>query len=336
MFALLALVILQGSSATAAPSENVANGYQPGPGKYPVQVLRYDWFDIHRNRKVPVKIYYPGTGDGPFPIVIFSHGLGGSREGYEYLGQYWASHGYVSVHVQHLGSDSAVWENVPMNDAMAALRKAAAIIANVTNRPLDISFTIDRLEELDHENSPLKGKLDLNRIGVAGHSFGAFTTLAVAGEVFVSPTGREVSFADSRVKAAIAMSSPVPVNKSALDQAFGKIKIPCLHMTGTEDSSPIGHTSPADRRLPYEHIHGSNQFLIIFRGANHGVFSGRPDTAVGTQLLDAIHTLICQSSTAFWDAYLKQNSAAFDWLAHGGFKNDLGKRGTFEEQMVSR
>src|SRR5581483_4684895 len=82
----------------------------------PVEAVRYDWVDAKRHRDVPVKIYYPKTGDGPFPVIVFSHGLGGSREGYEYLGNYWASHGYVSVHLQHLGSDDSVWKGLPQEE----------------------------------------------------------------------------------------------------------------------------------------------------------------------------------------------------------------------------
>src|SRR6266446_1669455 len=89
-----------------APAE-----YKKSGGPYSVEIARYDWLDPKRDRKVPVKIYFPKAGDGPFPVIIFSHGLGGSREGYEYLGWHWASWGYVSVHLQHLGSDNAVWEN---------------------------------------------------------------------------------------------------------------------------------------------------------------------------------------------------------------------------------
>ena len=47
--------------------------------------VRADWHDVARNRDVPAKIYFPTEGAGPFPVIIFSHGLGGTREGYEYL-----------------------------------------------------------------------------------------------------------------------------------------------------------------------------------------------------------------------------------------------------------
>jgi len=77
--------------------------------------LSYEWVDSSRNnRVVPVKIYYPESDEGKsWPMIIFSHGLGGTREGYAYLGEYWAKNGFISVHLQHAGSDDAVWKDVP-------------------------------------------------------------------------------------------------------------------------------------------------------------------------------------------------------------------------------
>ena len=309
--------------------------YKKSAGPHSVEVVRYDWFDQKRERKVPVKIYYPKTGEGPFPVIVFSHGLGGSREGYEYLGRHWASHGYISVHLQHLGSDNAVWQNGPLGDAMQEMRKSAASLANATNRPLDVSFAIDQLEKLDREGPLFQHRLDLDRLGVAGHSFGAFTTLASAGETFAAPGGHAVSFADPRVKAAIPMSSPVPVAKGRLDQAFGSIRIPCLHMTGTKDSSPIGQTSAEDRRLPFDHSHGSDQFLITFKDGDHMVFSGRGRLRGGGND-ELFQTFIRMSSTAFWDTYLKDDAKAKSWLVGGSFKKALGDEGTFEMKLPKR
>ena len=87
-------------------------------------VLRDEWKDTTRDRELPVKIYYPQGGAGPLPVIIVSHGLGGSRDGYEYLGRHWASYGYVSVHVQHKGSDTSVWQGKekPMEAMRAAIR----------------------------------------------------------------------------------------------------------------------------------------------------------------------------------------------------------------------
>jgi predicted dienelactone hydrolase len=296
-----------------------------------VEIFRANWHDAKRNRDVPVKIYFPKSS-GAFPVIIFSHGLGGSREGYEYLGQYWASHGYVSVHLQHIGSDSEVWQDSSLTNLMSNMRRAAANPKNVEDRPADVSFAIDQLEKLNREDTGFKNRFDLSRIGVAGHSFGAFTTLAIAGELFILPGGREISFADPRVKAAIAMSAPTPVRKDTLDLAFSKIKIPVYHMTGTEDSSPIGNTKPEERREPFDHTRGADQFLLTFNGGDHMVFSGR-STRQGPAKEKHFEDLICESSLAFWNAYLKGDAGSKWWLTDI-FKTVLASDGTFEMKLV--
>ncbi len=327
LLALLALPLIAGS-AESSP----APAYTSAPGLYPVEVVKYDWKDASRDRKVPMKIYYPGGNAGPFPVIIFSHGLGGSRDGYEYLGRHWASCGYVSVHLQHVGSDDSVWMGVPPWNVMKRMREAATSMENLTNRPADVSFTIDQLEQLNDASGPLHGKLDMKNIAVAGHSFGAFTTLAIAGETFVTPGGKKVRVADPRVKAAISMSAPAPL-RGSLDEAFGSIRIPVFHMTGTRDDSPIGETKAADRRLPYDHAKNSDEYLVIFQDGDHMIFSGRAAIAGGRKD-KKFQEQISASSTAFWDAYLKTNQAAKAWLGDGGFKRALGSEGTFEVRLL--
>jgi predicted dienelactone hydrolase len=299
--------------------------YERGPGSYAVATVSYDWVDSARNRKVPVKIYYPEKGPGPFPVIVFSHGLGGSRDGYEYLGQRWASHGYVSVHVQHLGSDDAVWRGSkqPAQD----LARAAADTRNAVERPRDVSFAIDRVTALNRDVSPLKGRLDLSAIGMAGHSFGAWTTLAVAGQG-LGPR-QQASLADPRVKAAIEMSAPVPRNAD-LDRVYAKIKMPVLHMTGTLDDSPIGDTKAAERRVPFDHIQAPCQYLVIFQGGDHMIFAGQRRQASQGEKDPRFRDLILQGTTAFWDAYLKGDAAAKSWLSRGGYAGVLGADGKLE------
>ncbi len=324
-------VPLPAPTPTASPDIKAAPAaYKNEPGPLEVETVLYEWTDATRNRQVPVKIYFPKTGQGPYPVIIFSHGLGGSRDGYEYLGRYWASYGYVSVHVQHLGSDEAVWKGEAQ--PLKSMAAAAADPANAVNRPLDIRFAIDQMAKLAKDEAPLKGRLDMDRVGMAGHSFGAYTTLAVSGEVFVTPQGRELSLPDPRIKAAIAMSSPVPKDHAILDKAFGSIRIPVFHMTGTKDDSPIGDTKAADRRLPFDHSSGSEQYLLTFEGGDHMVFSGRGRLALGGEKDAEFQGLIRMASLAFWDAYLKGDAKANAWLAGGGFEKALGKDGTFEHK----
>lgn len=327
LFLLIGAILARSDTAR----QSAVAEYKADSVKVEVEILRYDWSDAKRDRKVPVKIYLPKSGDGPFPVIIFSHGLGGSREGYEYLGRHWASHGYVSMHLQHLGSDDVVWRDAALGDKMAAMRKATADPRNAINRPLDVSFAIDQLERLNKEKSPFQKRLDLERIGVAGHSFGAFTTLAIVGETFLPRSGKESALTDPRVKAAIPMSAPVSSNRPRLEAAFAKIKIPCLHMTGTKDSSPIGDTTPEERRLPFDHSHGSDQFLITFTDGDHMIFSGR-GRLLAKEKDQQFQKLICASSTAFWDAYLRGNAQAKAWLVND-FKSELGSDGTFEVKL---
>jgi predicted dienelactone hydrolase len=293
-----------------------------------VATLSEVWTDAARNREVPVKIYYPEEENGPFPVIVFSHGLGGTREGYEYLGRHWASYGYVSVHLQHKGSDDSVWKG--KSKPLEVLRESLKDPSTSANRPGDVKFAVDQLEKLNSEKLPLKDKLDMKRLGMSGHSFGAWTTLAIAGEK--AAPSREAKFADSRFKAAIAMSAPAPSvkQKELLDRAFAEVKIPVMHMTGTLDNSPIGETAAAERRIPFDHISGSDQYLITFDGGNHAIFSG-PGPKLGHSKKDLVfQKYILISSTAFWDAYLKDNAQAKAWLTGGDFKKALGKEGSFE------
>jgi hypothetical protein len=104
-------------------------------------------------------------------------------------------------------------------------------------------------------------------------------------------------------------------------------------MTGTLDNSPIGNTTAADRRIPYDHITGADQYLVTFTGGDHGIFSGRRIMGRTTAKEAVFQDLICKSSTAFWDARLKNNPAAKHWLTQGGFEKALGKNGTFEKKI---
>ena len=63
--------------------------------------------DAARNRDLPVRVYLP-TNTAPVPVILFSHGLGGNREGSKFLGEHWAARGYVAVFLQHPGSDDSI------------------------------------------------------------------------------------------------------------------------------------------------------------------------------------------------------------------------------------
>lgn len=305
----------------------LAADYAPkkSAGKFTVESVKMELKDSKRNREVPIKIYFPKEATNASPVIVLSHGLGGSRDGYEFLGQHWASHGYISVHVQHLGSDDAAWKG--QASPMQSMKAAATDIRNSINRPLDVTFVVDELERLNKSDEKWKGKFDLKRLGMAGHSFGAYTTLAIGGQQFMI-AGEAKTLADARFKALLPMSSPVPMRNR--DEAFAKIKLPTLHMTGTKDVSSIGDTSAEERRIPFDKMTGPDNFLITFEGGDHMIFSGRSGVRGDRGKDPVFHDHIRASSTAFWDAYLLENSAAKKWLKDGGLKESLGKDGKFE------
>lgn len=310
--------------------------YQPpAPGAEVVE-LRMTWKDAEREREVPVKIYHPKAGAGPFPVILFSHGLGGSKENYAYLGRHWAGCGYVSVHLQHAGSDDAVWKDVPMAQRARALQQSAMNLGNAMDRPKDVSFVLDQLERHQADPaSPLRGKLNLAAVGMAGHSFGGYTTLAAAGQTFAGALGRGVNLGDPRIKAAIQMSAPVPMIRKNLDTVYGSITIPVMHMTGTDDFVEIlPQTKPEDRRLPYDHMKHADTCLVIFIEGDHMIFSGRERMADPAKIAQdqEFQRLIAAGTTAFWDAWLKKMPAARPWLYGGGYTKLLGGKATFESK----
>jgi predicted dienelactone hydrolase len=288
-----------------------------------------EWTDTARSsRVVPYKIYLPNT-QTPSPIVIFSHGLGGNRDGAEYLLAYLAEHGYVAVAVQHAGSDTpAVFSGGTFNQS--GVRNATSASA-AADRFRDIPFALDMLEAMNANDARLKGRMDMSRIGMSGHSYGAITTMALSGQGF-GPAGR-MSFDDARIKASIVYSPSKP-RQGDPAQVLAGIRIPMFHMTGTNDQNPLDPSEPASsRQIPYRNLTGADKYLLVFNGGDHMIFSGRSFQGGPRPNDPRLHAWIQKASLAFWDAYLKGNADAKTYLTGGKFKTELGAEGTFEFQL---
>jgi len=323
--ATLLLPCFGSAGETAAPPGE----YKRAPGPHAVEALHFTWNDARRRRQAPVKVYLPREAAGPFPVVVVSHGLGGSRETYAYLGSHWASHGYAAVHLQHPGSDEAVWRGSPQ--PMQALRQALAKPENALNRPRDVGFALDRLAALNHSEPRFQGRLNLNAVGAAGHSFGAFTVQALAGQIFTLPLGREVTLADRRIRAGVVMSPTAPGKPEHRLRAFSRIRIPLLYLTGTRDHSPITDTRGEERRLPFDHTTAPDQYLVILKDGDHFTFVGPGRPGGGGERESRRWDLVRMTTTAFWDAYLKGDPQALAWLSQGCAQT-LGTDGTLEKK----
>ena len=151
--------------------------------------------------------------------------------------------------------------------------------------------------------------MDLNRVGMSGHSFGAVTTQNVSGQS--SALGR--SNTEQRIRAAIVMSPGVPAIGSA-DRAFRGVKIPWLLMTGTEDGSPIGEQTPESRRQVFPALPAGDKYELVLDQAEHSIFTDRKLAGERRPRNPEHHRAIEAISTAFWDAYLREDPAAKAWL----------------------
>lgn len=282
---------------------------------YTVTVLEQTWRDPARQRDLPVKLRLPTARQSTerFPVIIFSHGLGGSREAGTHWGEFWSAHGYVVVHVQHPGSDESIVEaqQTPAQNQQA-LRKAASG-EQLRQRLADIKFILDELAlrtEFRHA--------DLSRIGMSGHSFGALTTQILVGQSIGAASTR---LADARIKAAIAFSPSVR-NRIDAETQFSEVKLPFMSVTGTMDGDWYGRTvAPEERMRPFYAMPADgNKFLVIFHKGDHMVFSGhtrganrlRPAEAVAEEA--RIIRLTQMLTLAFWDAHLRHMPSAQQWL----------------------
>ncbi len=239
------------------------------------------WTDAARQREVLVRLYLPtDQKDKVFaepqaaPLVVFSHGIGGSREGYSYIGKYLAANGIAALHVQHAGSDRSLWYGNPLQ--MVGRLQEAAKEGEAIDRTKDVRFALDRVL-LDSE---LKARLDAKRIAAAGHSYGANTTMLLAG-ARVNRDGKALDLTDPRIKAAVIISAPPFYGEGDLVQILDNIRVPSLHITATGDEIKIpGYYSAAkDRVAVYEATASAKgKLLAVFKEGSHSMFTDRLGT----------------------------------------------------------
>lgn len=217
-------------------------------------------------RDLPTTVYLP-SGRGPSPLVVFSHGLGGSPDKFTRLHTAWAEAGYVVAAPRFpLTSDTNP--------------DHGGEVADLVNQPADISFVLDQmLAAASDPASQLAGRIDATRVGAAGLSLGGATTYAV---IFND------CCADPRFSAAMIMAGAVLVFTGTNDYARA---IPTLVFHGEDDLAlryELGRS--AWDALP------TPTWLITLRDAPHAP----PFEDPVTQWDDAV----LATSTAFWDATL--------------------------------
>jgi len=239
-------------------------------GEYETRDL--DWFDTTRDRAVPARLYLPKAEAGapPVPLLVFSHGLGGTRQGYSYLGRYLAAHGVASLHVQHVGSDGSIWTGNLM--LLAFRMQSAAMEREAMARVQDLHFALDQALAAPE----WAGRLDANKVVVAGHSYGANTAMLAAGAQ-IWRDGKQLPLRDARFKAALLLSSPPFYGEGSPVSIVGKMSLPALHITTVEDEIKVpGYNSPpSDRIAVFEAMGSEHKALAVFERGSHGIFTDR-------------------------------------------------------------
>ena len=291
--------------------------YQPATKRYSISEDFTIWRDHVRQRDVPVKIYAPDTNvvKDRLPVVVFSPGFGESREGYAYLGRSLAQSGYITVVVNHKGSDT---------DAFKAQGwMAMADSTKFLDRPKDLSFAIDRITASDQTHPLLYNRVDDSRIGVAGHSLGSTTALALAGLSLNLDGINKSPFLDRRVRACVVLSPQVDSTtgfnkKTGLLNAhsWNSVTGPVLLMTGSRDLgvSRATRSDPGVRHVVYERINAGDTYYMNVMNAAHHAFSDTDPFYPGGARDPRHHGWIDMAVTAFFDAYLLNNRDALEWL----------------------
>jgi len=252
----------------------------------------FDWIDGARQRAVPVRLYWPDSAKA-VPLVVFSHGIGGSRRGYSYLGEHFAANGIASLHLQHVGSDRSLWTGSMLS--LVGRLQDAAQEREALERVRDLSFALDQL----FAHAQYGRLIDRNRIAAAGHSYGANTAMLAAG-ASVLRDGRQLALRDPRIKAALLLSAPPFYGEEDLKAILQSITLPTLHVTATEDVIRIpGFYSPAsDRIAVFDAVGSPLKALAVFEGGSHSIFTNRGGTG-GVELNPKVKSATRELALAF-------------------------------------
>lgn len=264
------------------------------------RILDLDWIDASRNRPVPSRLYLPQQAgpDQAVPLVVFSHGLGGSRRGYSYFGSHLADSGIASLHPQHVGSDNALWWGNPLR--LTERLQSAAKETEARSRALDIRFSLDQML-----SSELAGLIDSSKIAVAGHSYGANTAMLVSGARVTTTEGEMADLRDQRIRSTILISAPPIQDQGAIEEVFGAVKIPTLHITSLGDTInlPGYRSTVADRLAIFRAMTGSPRTLAVFNTGGHSIFTDRT-TRSGPEISTRVKGATRELSTIFLREWL--------------------------------
>jgi predicted dienelactone hydrolase len=347
------------TTSRSHPDPDVIYAYHPTYTTYNIgEVNEIVLHDETRQKDVPVHVYYPklskknappqSVTDEKYPVVIFSHGWLASKDNYESVGRNFARHGYVCIHPTHADSILYTLKQEGVRPALSSLghgvnnlvteyrAKLGTHLLEPThwkNRAKDIHFVLDSIPTIVKEIPALSGKVDSERVGVMGHSMGAYAASLMAGtEIYINDTDQQgeqhvagTRFRDARVKAVVCVSPQGSGVLGLQHNSWRKIECPMMILAGGRDT--IWGYSPTwtHEVFDVEYSNDPNvqqnpqhpKMLVFIKDAAHGfggLFSNTYAKILGYEVNKKHVQYVKMSSLAFFDAYVKNNASALTYL----------------------
>lgn len=263
--------------------------------------------DSRGNRSIPISIVYPVVKDqqaqAQLPVIVFSHGTGLDKESHLFLGRYWASHGFVSIHATHSGSDSSLLRAGDDAETRRHNREVLTVASTDPQTTLirkqDLHFILNSLNELAQGSGLFA--VDWNRVGVAGYSMGANTALVLAAE-------------EPRVKAVIGISPAANAfGLSPKDVPSWNVKLPMMTWSGSRDKLWPDTDSPVNRLEPFFLAPDGHKVHVLVLGATHYHFVGS-ERNKNDPLTHRTHDYLKAGTLMFWEKFLNGRNNAVELL----------------------
>jgi predicted dienelactone hydrolase len=309
--------------AAAATTRAVADtdAYKPQPGPFAVRAANPLVFRLaDQDKDLQLRLTYP-DGLGPFPVVAFSHGALSSKDLYNRVADHWASHGYAVALPTHLDSESLGY----------SFRNPLPREQVFFGRIQDMQFIFANLDAIAAK-AGVPGALDAGRMAVAGHSFGGWIALIMAGLPVTMPDGSLKSFAEPRLKALVSYNG-IGQMAGIPEEGWARVTLPVFAASGTHDPGATGDgvARPWRWRMgAYDLTAAREKYAVSIVGGDH-YYGGLicRDTAPGPQDVDGL-AIVNGVSTAFLDAYVKGDGAAKRFLKTADLRTLTADRGFLE------
>ncbi|QFU76496.1 hypothetical protein EY643_12970 [Halioglobus maricola] len=298
--------VLPPAKPLSAPAAAIDALYGAQPGEHEVRIARDLVLpETALRRELTFNLVYPAHG-GDYPLLVFSHGNFSSKDSYDRVIEHLVSHGYAVIAPNHLDCCSMV------GGIVASLRLGQ--YGQIEARQQDVIALLDALTEIDSLAPAFAGKYDIDKLAMAGHSFGAFSAQQFGGAAAYNPDQEAyIDAFDARVKAIFALSPPGPMFDTITADSWTQLRLPTLVTTGTWDVQKGFWTDYRMHLMSHDRSPAGDKYALVIDGADHylGNLICRPEREAEPQH-DALR-MVNAMGVAFLDAYLKNLPLA--WAA---------------------